>query len=139
VQPPFQADIKGLASYPLPWWGLIASATLQNRSGPMITARYTVTSAQTQNLGRPLGLGTAATYLIAPNSLYGDRVTQVDARFGKSFKLPRGRIQASIDIFNVLNSSAIWRSTRARLGAAGSRRTRGRSLARPAIGSGAFP
>jgi hypothetical protein len=107
VQPPYQADIKGLASYPLPWWGLIASATLQNRAGPMITARYTVTSAQTQNLGRPLGLGTAATYLIAPNSVYGDRVTQVDARFGKSFKLPRGRIQASVDIFNVLNSSAI--------------------------------
>jgi hypothetical protein len=107
VQPPFQADIKGLASYPLPWWGLIASATLQNRPGPAITARYTVTSAQVQNLGRPLGLGTAATYLIAPNSIFGDRVTQVDARFGKSFNVQHTRMQASVDIFNLLNSSAI--------------------------------
>src|SRR5262249_57742037 len=34
VEPPYQADVKGLASYPLPWWGLVASATLQNRPGP---------------------------------------------------------------------------------------------------------
>ena len=107
VAPPFQADVKGLASYPLPWWGLTASATLQNRPGPQILAVYVVTSAQVQNLGRPLGLGTAATQLIAPGTMYGGRVTQVDVRFGKAFKLPRGRIQASADLFNVLNSSAI--------------------------------
>src|SRR5262249_30689599 len=73
VEPPFQADVKAAASYPLPWWGLQASATLQNRLGPQVLARYTVTSAQVQNLGRPLGLGTAAAQLIAPGTLYGDR------------------------------------------------------------------
>ncbi|HEV3058335.1 MAG TPA: carboxypeptidase regulatory-like domain-containing protein [Vicinamibacterales bacterium] len=107
VQPPFQADIKGLASYPLPWWGLIASATLQNRPGPQILARYTVTSAQVQNLGRPLGIGSAATQLIAPNSVFGDRITQVDARFGRTFNVQHTRMQASVDIFNLLNSSGI--------------------------------
>jgi len=107
VQPPYQADVKGLASYPLPWWGLTASATLQNRPGPQITASYTVTAAQVQNLGRPLGTSTAATALIAPGTLYGDRVTQVDVRFGKVFRVAHSRIQASMDLFNVLNSSAI--------------------------------
>ncbi len=107
VAPPFQADVKGLASYPLPWWGLTASATFQNRPGPQILATYVVTSAQVQNLGRPLGLGTASTQLIAPGTLYGDRVTQMDVRFGKLFRFSRTRIQASIDIFNALNSSAI--------------------------------
>ena len=107
VSPPFQADVKALATYPLPWFGLNASATLQNRPGPQILARYTVTSAQVQNLGRPLGVGTAATQLIAPGTTYGDRVTQVDVRFGKSFRVQRSRIQASVDLFNVLNSSAI--------------------------------
>jgi carboxypeptidase family protein len=107
VQPPFQADVKGLASYPLPWWGLIASATLQNRPGPAIAARYTVTSAQVQNLARPLGLGTAATQLIAPGTMYGDRVTQVDVRFGKVFRVQKARLQTAIDIFNLLNSSDI--------------------------------
>jgi len=41
-----------------------------------------VTSAQVQNLGRPLGLGTATTQLIAPGTVYGDRETQLDVRFG---------------------------------------------------------
>ena len=100
--------MKGAVNYPLPWWGLQASGTIQNRPGPQILARYTVTSAQVQNLGRPLGLGTAAAQLIAPGTVYGDRVTQVDVRFGKAFRVQRGgRIQASVDVFNVLNSSAI--------------------------------
>jgi hypothetical protein len=109
VEPPFQADVKGFVTYPLPWFGLNASATLQNRPGPQITASYTITAAQVQNLGRPLGGGatTATTALIAPGTMYGERVTQVDFRLGKSFKLQRSRIQASMDVFNLLNSSAI--------------------------------
>jgi len=107
VQPPFQADVKGFVSYPLPWFGLNASATLQNRPGPQITATYTIAAAQAQNLGRTLGTSTAATQLIAPMSVFGDRVTQVDVRFGKSFRFQRYRVQASVDLFNFLNSSAI--------------------------------
>jgi Carboxypeptidase regulatory-like domain/TonB-dependent Receptor Plug Domain len=107
VQPPFQPDFKGLASVPLPWWGLNASATFQNRPGPQILANYSVGSAQVQNLGRPLGLGFATTQLIAPGTVYGDRFTQVDVRFGKSFVVQRSRIQASVDVYNLFNSSAI--------------------------------
>jgi len=107
VAPPFQADVKAAGSYPLPWWGLLASATLQNRPGPQILARYTVTSAQVTGLNRPLGLGTATTQLIAPGTEFGDRVTQLDLRVGKMFRLQRARLQATLDLFNVLNSSAV--------------------------------
>ena len=107
VQPPFQADVKGAASYPLPWFGLMASATLQNRPGPQITARETVLSNQVQNLGRPLGIGSAGAHLIAPGTMYGSRVTQLDIRVGKLFRLPRTRVEATVDIFNVLNSSDV--------------------------------
>jgi hypothetical protein len=101
--------VKGFASYPLPWFGLNASATLQNRPGPQITASNTIPAAQVQNLGRPLGGGatTATVALIAPGTMYGARVTQVDARIGKSFRLRRYRLQTSMDVFNLLNSSAI--------------------------------
>ena len=107
VQPPFQADVKGFASYPLPWFGLNASATVQNRPGPQITATNTIPAAQVQNLGRALGTTTASVALIAPGTIYGDRVTQVDFRLGKSFRLQRYRLQTSMDVFNLLNSSAI--------------------------------
>jgi hypothetical protein len=107
VEPPFQPDVKGLVSYPLPWWGLTASATVQNRPGPQILETYTVTSALTQNLGRNLNAGSAVTGLLAPGTLYGDRFTQLDVRFGKNFRFANKRVGATMDVYNLLNSSAI--------------------------------
>lgn len=108
VEPPFQADVKGLVSYPLPWWGLTASATFQNRPGPQILATYTVTSALVQNLGRNLNSGSATTGLIAPGTLYGDRFTQLDIRFGKNFRFGGNRrVGVTMDVYNLMNSSAI--------------------------------
>jgi hypothetical protein len=115
VQPPFQADIKTFASYPLPWFGINVSGTLQNRAGPQITANYTVVCSASScpdqtvlnSLGRPLGLNQASAALIAPGTLYGKRVTQVDGRVGKTFKVQRFNILVSADVFNLLNSSAV--------------------------------
>ena len=124
VNPPFQGDVKAFGSYPLPWWGLNVSATLQNRPGPQITASYlilcsasatcgdqTVTQTLQQN-GRTqaaavLNGGSTSVNLIAPGTLYGKRVTQLDARLGKQFRVQRFRIQVSADVFNALNSSAV--------------------------------
>ncbi len=78
VAPPYQPDIKGLVSYPLPWWGIRASATFQNRPGPQILANYTInaTNVATQTtLGRAVTGGSQTTQLIAPATLYNDRFT----------------------------------------------------------------
>ena len=100
--------MKGLVSYPLPWWGITAAATLQNRPGPQILATYTVTNTLVQNLGRNLNTGSASTGLIAPGTLYGDRFTQIDVRFGKNFRFAGNRrVSASVDLYNLMNSSAI--------------------------------
>jgi len=107
VAPPFQADFKGAASYPLPWFGLMASAALQNRPGPQILARETVTSAAVQGLGRPLGVGSAGAQLIAPGTVFGDRVTQLDFRLGKLFHFQGHSVEATADLFNILNSSGV--------------------------------
>ena len=110
MQPPFQPDVEGLVSYPLPWWDIRASATFQNRPGPQILANYSISAANvaTQTtLGRAVTGGTQTTQLIAPGTLYGDRFTQVDLRLGKSFKVGRTRMQGTFDLYNLLNSSAI--------------------------------
>src|SRR5262249_1702440 len=90
-----------------PWWGLTTSATLQNRPGPQILANYSVTNATVQNLGRNLGTGGATAQLIAPGTLYGERINQIDVRIGKTVKGQRARIQGLVDIYNLLNTSAI--------------------------------
>ena len=107
VTPPYQPDWKGLVSYPLPWWGISASATWQNRAGPQKLASYVVSGTQT-TLGRALSLGTATLQLMQPGTEYGNRVNQVDFRVAKSMTLPRnrGRIQASVGLYNLFNSNA---------------------------------
>src|SRR5262245_55379971 len=77
VTPPYQPDWKGLVSYPLPWFGLHASATWQNRPGPQLLASYVATTAET-NLPRALTQGTTTVNFIAPGTQYGDRMNQLD-------------------------------------------------------------
>ena len=66
-----------------------------------------MTSALTQNLGRNLATGSATTGLIAPGTMYGDRFTQVDVRVGKNVRIGKARIAASLDVYNLMNSSAV--------------------------------
>jgi hypothetical protein len=105
--PPFQTQVKLLGSAPLPW-SVTASATFQNVPGPQITASYVVPSSViAPSLGRNLAAGanaTATVQLIAPGTLYGDRVNQLDARLSKTFRFSGGRrVQALFDFYNLLN------------------------------------
>ena len=45
--------------------------------------------------------------LVAPGSLYGDRINQLDLRLAKVFRYGRSRTRVGVDIYNVLNSSAV--------------------------------
>ena len=101
------ADAKANGAYPLPWYGISVSATFQTRPGPTISALWAAPNAAT-TLGRPFNVGTTANVqLIEPGTSYGERVNQVDLRFGKNFRANRARIRASVDLYNALNSSAI--------------------------------
>ncbi len=78
-----------------------ASATFQSTPGAMLAANYAApNSAVAPSLGRNLS-GNAPNVtvnLIAPGTLYGDRVNQLDLRVGKVLRF--GRVRTS------------WRSTR---------------------------
>ena len=112
IRPPLQPNVKALAVYPLPWWDLQASAAYQSLPGPQITATYTATNALiAPSLGRNLSAGangTASLQLIAPGTLYGDRLNQLDLRLTKALKFmgPR-RLRLSVDLYNVLNASPV--------------------------------
>ena len=111
VTPPFQPNIKAMGVYPLPWWGMQASAALQNVPGAPITATYVATSAQIRSsLGRNLASGangTASLPIIQPGTQYEHRQTQLDVRVSKRFTMGRYRILGSLDVFNILNLAGI--------------------------------
>lgn len=98
--------VKLLGTTTLPW-GIDVGATFQSNPGPEILANYTVTSAQAQGLGRNLVAGSATFPLIAPGTLFGDRVHQVDLRVGKVMRLRAVRARINLDLANVFNSSGV--------------------------------
>ena len=96
---------KGSASYLLPY-AVRIGAVLQSIPGPMIAANNTYVGT-VPSLGRPFSSAVATVNLIEPGTLYGDRLNQLDLRFTKIFNVGNGKLDASIDLYNALNSDAI--------------------------------
>ena len=113
VRPPMLPNLKFLGVYPLPLWGIQASATIQSTPGPEVTASYAATNAEIRSsLGRNLAAGANATVLlelIPPGTMYAERLNQVDFRVTKTFKLGNARLQGMVDVFNMLNASPFVR------------------------------
>jgi hypothetical protein len=111
VRPPFLTQYKFYGSYPLPFFGMSASATFQSSPGPMITAAYTARNAEiAPSLGRNLSSGangTATVQLVPDGTLYGDRLNQVDFRLAKTFALGASRLQAAFDLYNLFNDNPV--------------------------------
>ena len=118
VTPPWSSStqVKFLAVYPLPW-DIETSAIFQNSPGVPITASYVVTNQQVvAALGRNLAACPAAgvcnatvrTELIPPNTQFEPRLTQVDMRVSRLFRLPgTTRVRGSLDIYNIFNASSV--------------------------------
>jgi hypothetical protein len=107
---PMIESFKMLGSYTLPWDVQIA-ATLQNNPPPGIIATTTFSNARiAPSLGRNLAAGSNANVSIntvAPGTVYGDRMTQIDLRLGKTFTSGSRKVYATFDIYNVLNGNNV--------------------------------
>jgi hypothetical protein len=104
---PYQTQVKLLGSYPLPW-GLAASAAFQSVPGPQITASYVASNARiAPSLGRNLAAGvnaTATLQIVAPGTLYNDRLNQIDLRITRTVRLGGSRrLVGQLDFYNLLN------------------------------------
>ncbi|HET9833896.1 MAG TPA: hypothetical protein VFP91_19370, partial [Vicinamibacterales bacterium] len=106
----FLPQFRGVASYMVPRLEVQLSSTFQSKPGSMLTANYAVPdSAVVPSLGRSLS-GNAQNVtvnLVAPGTLYGDRINQIDVRVAKAVKLGRTQILVAFEAYNALNSSAV--------------------------------
>lgn len=110
VDPPFfRPGWKLSGAYTLPY-DVQISGFWQNLPGVPILATWNApVSAIEPSLGRPLagGAGTAEVHLIAPGTLFADRLNQLDVRVSKIFRLDAGReVRLMLDAYNLLNDDA---------------------------------
>ena len=106
----FLHQVKLLGTYVVPRIEMNVAATLQSNAGPAISANYIASNALVQpSLGRPLSGGAAnvTVNVVEPNSLYSDRVNQLDIRVGRTFRFGNRRTLINFDISNALNSSVV--------------------------------
>jgi hypothetical protein len=102
--------VSGLASYTIPRIDVLVSGTFRSDQGLPLSANYAVPSAEiAPTLGRlpSGGVPNIAINLIAPGEKWGDRVNELDIRVAKVLRLGRTRTNVGVDVYNVLNSSAV--------------------------------
>jgi len=106
----FITQARGLGSYTVPKIDVQLSGTFQSNPGAELSATYAVSSADAaKTLGRPLSNNATSVNvnLIAPRTLYGDRINQLDFRISKILRYGRTRTNVGLDLYNALNSSAV--------------------------------
>jgi hypothetical protein len=130
---PWQTNVRGSATYTIPWADVLASVVFQSRPGVERQANVTYTYRDaiwapgsewraTNTAGCPTIGATAAPVgclygqfnnnNIVINALdfsdmWGERLTLFDLKLGKNFRFGNKRLNVGVDIFNLFNSDAI--------------------------------
>ncbi|MBM3777969.1 MAG: TonB-dependent receptor [Acidimicrobiia bacterium] len=118
ASPPWkgQHNLKLAGQYPLPWYGLVMSATFLNLPGIAQNATTSISNAQIRpSLGRDLAACRGAAVcnarvnaLIYPNnSEFEARQTQVDWRIGANIRAGNLRVQPRFEIYNLFNAADV--------------------------------
>ena len=129
----FQTNLRGTASYTIPWIDVLASATFSYRPGVQINATYTVGLADlgfapdavivenpptvpAGSVGVPAGsprvvavqntLNNQTSVNLLSNDTYGEGIRLLDFRLAKNIRFSGKRVNIGVDVFNAFNSDA---------------------------------
>jgi hypothetical protein len=105
-----QTQFRALSSYLIPKLHADVAVTIQSKPGAMLAANYAVPrEAVAAALGRnPAGnVPNTTVNLVAPGTMYGDRINEVDVRFARTMKIGGPRVTLAAELYNALNSSAV--------------------------------
>jgi hypothetical protein len=106
----FITRFTALGSYTVPKVDVQLSGTMRSDQGSPLAALLTVPNSQIQPiLGRPLSNSapTVTVNIVQPGTMYGDRVNEIDVRIAKILRFGGARANVGIDIYNLINSSAV--------------------------------
>ena len=111
----FQTNLRGTASYTIPWVDVLLSSVFSIRPGVQVNANYTVDlpdlawGPNSQNrTGTTIPANTTGTVTqnLLSNDTYGERIALVDIKLAKNIRFKGKRINIGVDVYNVFNSDA---------------------------------
>ena len=112
---PWQTNVRGTASYTIPWIDTLVSSTFSVRPGVERRANYTVDvvdvvwgpNSQSRVGATALTNGnTTVQTNLFDNARYGERITLFDMKIAKNIRILGKRINLGADIYNIFNSDA---------------------------------
>ena len=111
-------QIKGLTTYTIPHLDVQVAGTFQSKpsvgqnfpsiASESLAGNWVVANTQVASwLGRSLSGNVPVTIvnIVKPGTLYGERLNQFDVRLAKMVRFEQRRLNISLDVYNVLNSS----------------------------------
>ncbi|HZM94977.1 MAG TPA: carboxypeptidase regulatory-like domain-containing protein [Vicinamibacterales bacterium] len=110
VDPGFVTKMSFVGAYTIPKVDVLVAGTFRSDQGAPLRATWNAPVALVSAaLGRPAAVAgtTVPIDLIEPGEVWGDRVNEIDLRVGKILRFGRWRINAGVDIFNLINSNAV--------------------------------
>jgi hypothetical protein len=110
TDPGMTTKLSGVGSYVIPKIDVLVAGTIRSDQGVPLRATWNAPIATVSAaLGRPAAAAgtTIPIDLIAPGQVWGDRVNELDFRFGKILKFGRIRTNVGLDIYNIINSAAV--------------------------------
>jgi hypothetical protein len=106
----YLTDFKVQGAYTIPKADVQVGVSFRSSPGPVLAANLVVPNAVVrESLGRDLSGGAAnvTVNLVQPGTMYGDRLNQLDLRFGKILRSGPVRTVISVDVYNSLNSNPV--------------------------------
>ena len=105
----WRTGVSGLAAYTIPKIDVLVSGTFQNQPGAQINANIVNYPAASTTLGRaftgsPAGRGFN---LLPAGEVYIERLSQIDFRVAKLFRLNGTRTSLNFDFYNIMNSNSV--------------------------------
>jgi len=106
----FLTDMKVQGAYTIPKITVQVGVSFRSSPGPVLAANAVVPNAVVrESLGRDLSGGAAnvTVNIVEPGAMYGDRLNQLDLRFGKIVQTGQLRSVIHVDVYNAINSNAV--------------------------------
>ena len=113
---PWQTNVRGTASYTIPWIDVLVSSTFSVRPGTQTNASYTVDIANdlvwgpnSQSRKGTTFVNSGATTVsqaLLSDDTFGERITLIDMKIAKNVRFMGKRISIGADVYNIFNSDA---------------------------------